>query len=172
MRIEKQAIVDEIRGRLEKSPYVIVADYTGMQVAQFGNLRRQLAQHGAGMMVVKNTLFRRASSGLPLAPAAENLTGPVAVVAGGDGMECARELKKFSQANQKPAVRCGFFEGRLFSADEFEALVNLPPRQVLYGMLAGTLAAPMSRLAGAMRQKVASILYVLKAVQEKKNQPQ
>ncbi len=172
MRIEKQAIVDEIRGRLETSPYIIVADYTGMQVAQFGNLRRQLARHGAGVHVVKNTLLQRAARGLPLAAAAENLAGPVAVVVNGDGMESAREMKKFNQANQKPVVRCGFFEGRLFSPAEFEALVNLPPRQVLYGMLAGTLAAPMSRLAGTLRQKVASILYVLKAVQEKKSQPQ
>ena len=172
MRIEKQAIIDETRGRLEKSSFIIIADYTGMQVVQFGDLRRQLARHGAGLHVVKNAFLRRAAAGLPLAAAAERLAGPVAVVVGGDGLEAARELKKFIQANRKPAVQCGFFEGRFFSAGEIEALVNLPPRQVLYGMLAGTLAAPMSRLAGAMRQKVASLLYVLKAVQEKKSQPQ
>jgi large subunit ribosomal protein L10 len=169
MRIEKKAIIDEVRGHLEKSPYIIVVDYTGMQVVQFNDLRRRLAQHGAGLHVVKNTLLQRAAQGLPLAVATEKLVGPVAVVVNGDGMESAREMKKFNQDNKKPVVNCGFFEGRLFSPAEFEALVNLPPRQVLYGMLAGTLAAPMSQLVGVLHQKLASILYVLKAVQEKKN---
>ncbi len=171
MRMEKQAIIDEIRGRLEKSSYVIVTDYTGLKVVQVDNLRRQLATHGARFHVVKNTLFRRAASGLPLAAAADRLKGPVAVVVGGDGIDSAKELKKFTLTSRTPVVQCGFFEGRLFSAVEVEELVNLPPREVLYGMLVGTLAAPMTRLAGVMHQKLASILYVLKAVQEKKGQP-
>jgi hypothetical protein len=36
-------------------------------------------------------------------------------------------------------------------------------------MVAGTLAAPMSQLVGVFNQKVCSLLYVLKAIEDKKN---
>ena len=51
-------------------------------------------------------------------------------------------------------------------------IADLPSREQLYGMLVGTLAAPMSGLVRALNQKLASIVYVLKAVQEKKEQEQ
>jgi ribosomal protein L10 len=39
---------------------------------------------------------------------------------------------------------------------------------VLLGRLVGTVAAPMSGLVGALKQKLASVVYVLKAIEEKK----
>lgn len=169
MRIEKQAIINEIRENLEQSPFVLVIDYAGMQVAQFHSLRRQLVEHGAGIQVVKNTFFRRAAENMPFAAATEQLAGQVAVVFGGDGIEVTKELQKFIQTNKKPSLQCGVIEGQLFDADELKVLADLPPREVLYGMLAGTLAAPMTQLAGVLHQKAASILYVLKAIEEKKS---
>jgi len=41
---------------------------------------------------------------------------------------------------------------------------------VLYAQLAGTIAAPMTQLVGVMNQKVLSLLYVLKAVEDKKKE--
>jgi len=54
------------------------------------------------------------------------------------------------------------------TAVDVEAMSQIPPREVLLGRLVGTIAAPMSQLVGVMRQKVLSLLYVLKAVEEKK----
>ena len=48
----------------------------------------------------------------------------------------------------------------------------MPSRETLLAMLVGTIAAPLSGLVGVMQQKVASVLYVLKAVQEKKEKQQ
>ncbi|MCA1808160.1 MAG: 50S ribosomal protein L10 [Lentisphaerae bacterium] len=170
MRIEKKAIIDEIRASLEQSEFVVMTDYSGMQVVQFNDLRRSLSGHGARLQVVKNTLFHKAVAGLPLDKVAGRIPGPLAVVTGGDGIEVIKELKKFAQANQKLAVKCAVFEGRLLNAEDVEAIAQLPAREVLYGMLAGTLAAPMAQLAGVMRQKLASLVYVLQAAGDKKSQ--
>jgi ribosomal protein L10 len=37
------------------------------------------------------------------------------------------------------------------------------------GQVVGTVAAPLSRLVGVLKQKVSTIVYVLKAVEDKKN---
>ena len=69
-------------------------------------------------------------------------------------------------------IKRGLFDGRVLSPADVDTLINLPSRPVLLSMLVGTVAAPMTQLAGVFKQKVASLVYVIKAVQEKKEKPQ
>jgi len=48
-------------------------------------------------------------------------------------------------------------------------LATLPPLDQLRSSLVGTLAAPMTQLAGVFNQKLTSLVYVLKAAEEKKS---
>ena len=47
MRPEKATIVEDLSARLNQSPFLIVTEYTGMNVLQFSELRSRLA--GAGL---------------------------------------------------------------------------------------------------------------------------
>ena len=60
-------------------------------------------------------------------------------------------------------------DGAVLQAADVEALATLPPKKVMQGVLVGTIAAPMSNLVGVMNQKLASLVYVLKAAADKKN---
>ena len=60
MRPEKATIVEDLSARLNQSPFLIVTEYTGMNVLQFSELRSRLAGAGARCRVVKNTFLRRA----------------------------------------------------------------------------------------------------------------
>ena len=64
----------------------------------------------------------------------------------------------------------GFVEGKAVSAQDVVALAKLPSKDVLRAMLLGTLQAPCTQLVGVMNQKVASLVYVLSAVKDKKEQ--
>jgi large subunit ribosomal protein L10 len=98
------------------------------------------------------------------------LKGPTAVVFGADDVaETAKALKAFAAANDKmPVVKGGWMDGRALNAADVEILATLPSKKVMQGMLVGTIAAPMSNLVGVMSQKLASLVYVLNAVKEKK----
>jgi large subunit ribosomal protein L10 len=74
----------------------------------------------------------------------------------------------YSEKNEKFKVKSGIVEGRLFTFDELKALSKLPSRNVLLGMMAGTLQAPMSKLAGSLHATVAQFAYALEAVKNKK----
>ena len=47
MKAEKQNINDALLERINQSPFMLVADYTGMTVPQFSELRKRLRAVGA-----------------------------------------------------------------------------------------------------------------------------
>lgn len=170
MRLEKKSISGDIRSWLTNAAYVILTDCRGLKVRQTDELRKRLAKLQAQLHVVPNRVCRRVMAELKWEPAQEAFVGPTALVSGpGDVVEAAKLLKAFAEENRLPVIKLGRFDGRFFTPADMAVLVELPAKPVLYAMLAGTLAAPMSRVVGVLQQKVASLVYVLQAVQDKKN---
>ena len=151
---------------------MILADYRGLNVAKTEELRRRLRGVKAQFQVVQNRVFTHVSRELSVG-GFDKLTGPSAMVFGkGDVVQAAKILKDFVRENQLPVVKVGSLQGVVLSAGDIEQLAGMPSRETLLAMLVGTIAAPLSGLVGVMQQKVASVLYVLKAVQEKKEKQQ
>ena len=173
MRLEKKAIVNELRASLEGAAFVILTDYRGLKVRQGEELRRRLAKLGVRFNVVKNSFLKLALSEDRRAQVADVLTSPTAIIVGsGDVVETAKVLAGFQQDQRVVTIKRGLLDGRVLSPADVDTLVKLPARPVLLSMLVGTIAAPMTQLAGVFKQKVASLVYVIKAVQEKKEKPQ
>jgi len=76
---------------------------------------------------------------------------------------------KFVKAYDKAAIKGACLDGKALGKADVDALTKVPPREVMLAMFVGTLAAPMMQLVGVFNQKVLSLLYVLKAVEEKKS---
>jgi large subunit ribosomal protein L10 len=122
------------------------------------------------MHVVKNRMLGRISSDLGH-EGLDKLTGPTAMIVGdGDVVEVAKILKKFQTEQERDVIKGGVVEGTVISPSEVMELAKLPGKPELQGTLVGTIAAPLSGLVGVMNQKVCSLLYVLNAVKEKKEQ--
>jgi large subunit ribosomal protein L10 len=94
----------------------------------------------------------------------------LAIVTGTDVVQAAKTLKKFNSANGMPQVKAGYMGNVYLTSAEIDVLAELPPREVLLAQVVGTVAAPLSRLVGVLQQKVSSIVYVLKAIENKKNE--
>jgi large subunit ribosomal protein L10 len=170
MRPEKQSIINEYSDALKSSGYVLLADYRGLSVEKFDELRKSLRGTGSSMQVVKNGLFALALNDSGCDGLEGMLDGPTAVIHGdGDITVLAKDLKAYRKKYQVPTMKGGHTEGMLLSSDDIEEMANIPPREVLLGIFVRTVAAPMSQLVGVMNQKVSSLLYVLKAIEEKKN---
>ena len=167
IRPEKKAIAAELDERIAGALYMILADYTGMDMPQTTELKKNLRDNDATFNVVNNRMLKRALDG----QATEMLKGQTALIYGaGDVVEVAKVIKNFSAANQKPVVRGGFLEGKAITGEEVIELAKLPSKDVLRAQLLGTLQAPCSQLVGVLDQKVASLVYVLDAVKMKLEQ--
>jgi large subunit ribosomal protein L10 len=168
MRIEKGAIVDEIRKRVDASPFVLVTDYTGLKVDQFSELRNRLAGVGAEYRVVKNTLLRRALQEVKLPAIDTELTGQTAVVLGEkDVCSAAKVLKSFAAEFTKPTIKAGILDAAVLSKQEILDLAELPSRDVLLAKLLGLLSAPAGQLVRLLNTPASQLAQVLKAKSEK-----
>ena len=168
VRPEKKAIVDGVRTALQEAPFTFLADYQGLNVEQLSDLRRQLSESDASMYVVKNRLLRQAAVDTDW-PELKDLNGPTAMISGsGEITAVAKLLAQFKKENELPTLKGGWMQTASLSAGAIEELAKIPPREIMLGKLVGTIAAPMSQMVGVMRQKVLTLLYVLKAVEEKK----
>ncbi|MEN7972252.1 MAG: 50S ribosomal protein L10 [Verrucomicrobiota bacterium] len=167
IRPEKKSIAVELDGRVSGALYMILADYTGMDMPQTTELKSDLSESGASFNVVNNRMLNRTLDG----KAADLLKGQTAMIYGsGDVVEVAKVIKKFTAKNQKPVIKGGYLEGKAISGAEVVELAKLPSKDILRAQLLGTLQAPCSQLVGVMDQKVASLVYVLDAVKTKKEQ--
>ena len=169
MRIEKQSIINEIRGQVDASLFVLLTDYKGMKVEQFTDLRRQLRGVGAELHVIKNRFFRQVTAERGWKQLEGDLEGFTAMVTGQrEVTETAKVLIKFKADAKVLEIKAGMLGATYLTAQSIAELASLPAKEVLQGRLVGTLAAPMSRLVGVMTQKLSSLVYVLRAIEEKK----
>ena len=169
MRPEKIAMSAELKTKVSGSGFMILANYKGLSVGKTTDLRKRLRGANAKVQVVKNRVVKHVlkDAGAPSMDA--GLKGPSALIYGnGDVVAAAKILKTFIKENEKPVIKIGALQGSVLTAADVEALAALPSREVLLGQVVGTIAAPMSQLVGVLSQKVASVLYVVQAVADKK----
>lgn len=171
MRSEKQSIVAEIKGELEGAAFILFTDFTKMNMTQTTLLRRKLRELDARLQVVPNRLFGVVAKELGYEGLEDLTKGPTALVYGSDdAAAAAKALTEFIKAEKVPAVKGGYMEGGVLDKAGVERLATLPSKKTLQGMFVATLAAPMSNLVGVFSQKLASVVYVLKAAADKKGE--
>ena len=168
MRPEKNLVISEIKARVDKTPYVLLTDYTGMQVPQFNELRNRLSGAKAEYRVVKNTVLRRALADSQMPDMESYLHGQSAVVMGeSDVSAAAKVLKNFTAEFQKPKLRIGILDKAVLEVDQIMALAELPSKDVLQAKLLGLLLAPASTLVRLINTPASQVAQVLKAYSEK-----
>ena len=164
MRPEKASIVSDLSEKLNRSPFLLVADYQRMKVGQFGELRNRLAPAGAEVRVVKNSFLRRAMTDSGMPDIGDKLTGQTAVVTGEkDVAPVAKILKSFAAEFKIAALKIGVVDKAILSTTDVEALADLPSREVLLSKLLGLLLAPATSLVRVLNEPASAFARLLKA---------
>lgn len=165
---KKVATVEQAREWYKQSIGLIFTDYSGLSVSEMQDLRKSLRAAGAEFHVVKNTLFRLAV-GEDIAQLPDELhNGTTATVfVFREQPACAKAVVTFSKSHQALQIKGGFFDGKVFSASEIDALSKLPSREELLSMIVGLVAAPISQVVGVINEVIASPIRVIDAIIEK-----
>lgn len=164
MRPEKSTIVDDIKSRLNAVPFLILIEYGGMNVVQFAELRKRLAEAGSQCSVAKNTFLKRAIKDTGLVDLDQHLTGQTALVTGDkDVCATAKVLKTFATEFKKPGIRVGILDNDLLSLEQIMALAALPSKESLQSQLLGLLLMPATQLVRTLNEPGASLARVLAA---------
>lgn len=146
-RAEKELSVAERHEALNEAESVIVAQYTGLTVAQMTNFRVGARAEGVSLKVAKNRLVLRALKGTAYEGIGSLLKGPVALATSKDPVAAARIVFNFAKNNERLVVLGGAIGAKLLSNSDIEYLAKLPSLDGLRGKIVGILQAPAAQLA-------------------------
>ncbi len=155
MNSDKKIIIDDLMGKVNASPFLLVIDYTAITVPEFTVLREELSAAGAKCIVAKNTFMVKALEEAGLPDISEKLTGQAAYVMGdSDVCGAAKAINAFAKKSKKAAYKAGILDGAEITVETMTALGNLPAREILLGQLLGTINAAGSALARVINAMV------------------
>jgi ribosomal protein L10 len=143
-------MTDELKRRLDGVGDALLVDIVGLDAIKNSTLRRRLRQQNIHLMVVKNSLARRATEGTPLAPAFDSAEGTLAILWGGeDVVSLAKEVARISgeKGFEGFEARGGAMDGAPLSPEDVLRVSKWPNRAEQLSLLVGQILSPGARLA-------------------------
>lgn len=158
---EKQAIIEEIKTKLETAQSAIVIDYAGITVEEANKMRKDLREANVDYKIYKNTLMKRAIEGTAFADLEQILEGPSAfAMSDEDATAPARVLASAMKDLNKMTFKGGVVEGTFYDAEGVEKLSKIPGRETLIAKFMGSIQSPVSKfvrtLAAIAEEKAAN----------------
>ena len=162
VRPEKHEQVEALKTKFGAAKGIVLADFTGVTVAEVSDLRRKCRDARVEYKVVKNSLAKIAAREANLGDLVGYFDGPIAVALSGvDSAAPAKVLSDFMRVYQKMTFRAGYFEGRVFSDTEIREIASLPPREQLLAQVIGMVQAPMAQLVWCIESVMRNVVTVI-----------
>ena len=165
-RSQKEALVAEMNGVFNEAGVVVVAEYSGLTVAEMTALRVKMLEAGATFKVTKNRLTRLALDGTDYGSLADKLKGPVGIAYSEDPVAAPKVVTEFAKENDKFVVLGGAMGATELDASGVKSLASLPSLDELRGKLVGLLQAPATKIAGVVQAPAGQLARVLSAKAE------
>ena len=162
-RVEKEALVAELKSAFEESAIVLVSRQSGMTVSQAQDLRAKMREAGAKHRVVKNRLVKIAAEGGNFSEITDLMTGPTSISYSDDPVGPAKALAEFAKDFDKIEILGGAMDGKAMTAAEVEALAKLPSLDQLRAQIIGLLNAPASKIVGVVDAPASKLARVFAA---------
>ena len=170
-RLQKEKDAEALRQELAEVPSAILVDFRGLDVAGATDLRRRLRDGESGFRVVKNSVALRAIEGLPLGDLSDAFVGQTAIAyTEGDIVGLAKTLREFAKEYETPSFKAGIVDGAAISAEEFEQLAKLPPRDQLIAQALYLMNYPITGLVTALSAILSGFVTVLDQIRDQKEQ--
>jgi large subunit ribosomal protein L10 len=165
-KAEKVTLVENLTDDLKGATSVVLVNYSGLNVKSQQELKKRLGEVDSYMVVVKNTLLKRAGEAAKLDPGLvkdEVLQGQTALVIGrADSVAPIQVLGKFAKEFEMPKFKVGVVDGSFQDEASLTKLSTLPGRDALLGQLLGALVASEYGLVGTLQGNLQKLVYIIK----------
>lgn len=166
-KAQKITLVEDLTARLGTAKSIVLADITGIRVNDQNRLRRMLTEVDAKLLVVKNTLIKRALSQttnyhLLTTEIFPSLTGQTAIIISDTNeVEPVQVLGKLIKELEMPRLKVGIISGGIYDESALIRISKLPSREALAAQVVGTLTGPLYGLVGTLQGNLQKLVYVL-----------
>lgn len=168
---DKSQIISDLAERLANNKHFYLADTSAMPSAKTSKLRRMCYQKNIQMVVVKNTLLRKAlerTNDTEFSPLYATLKGATSILFAETANEPAKLIKEFRKAEkvEKPILKAAYVEESIYIGnDQLDALSAIKSKNEMIGEVIGLLQSPaknvISALQGSAGQKIAGLVKTL-----------
>ncbi len=166
---EKTQIIESLAAQLEKTPNFYIADISGLNAEKTAKLRRACFEKEIKLMVVKNTLLRKALEKTALTDSEALypvLEGPTAVMFTESVNIPAKLIKEFGKEHGKPVLKGALVQECAYVGEnQLDALIAIKSRDELIGDVIGLLQSPVQNVISALQSsgggKIAGLVKTL-----------
>jgi large subunit ribosomal protein L10 len=169
-REEKNAIIDSLAEKLKEYSHFYLTDTAQLNAADTSDLRRKCFENNIKLIVVKNTLLKRAlemSEGDfdELYPV---LKGTTSIMFAQTGNAPAKLIKEFRRKHGKPVLKGAYVQESVYIGESsLEALMIVKTRQELIGDIVLLLQSPAKNVISALQSGGNKIHGVLETLSKK-----
>jgi len=169
---DKSAIIKQLESTIQSYAHFYLADIGGLNAEQTGKLRRTCYKQDVKLMVVKNTLLKKAldNSGADFSELYGTLKGETSLMLSNNGNAPAKLIKEFSKSNKgkKPVLKAAYVEESFYIGEnQLELLISIKSKNELIGEIIGLLQSPAKNVVSALQSGGSTIHGVLKTLSER-----
>ncbi|HPE21405.1 MAG TPA: 50S ribosomal protein L10 [Bacteroidales bacterium] len=169
-REEKSDIINSLAETLKEYSHFYLTDTAQLNAADTSDLRRKCFENQIKLVVVKNTLLKRAleQAGLECGELVSVLKGSTAVMFSNNGNTPAKLIKEFRKSHPKPLLKGAFIEESVYVGDNLlDTLVALKSREELIADIIMLLQSPAKNVISALQSGGSKIHGVLETLSKK-----
>lgn len=169
---EKTQLIESLSERLKNISCLYITDTSELNVEVTNQLRRQCFKKDIKLMVVKNTLLRKAmeQSERDFSALYDVLSGPTAIMISESANDPAKLIKEFRKSAPKPILKAAFIEEMAYIGDEqIDFLISIKSKNELVGDLVALLQSPARNVISALQSGGSKIAGIVKTLSEKES---
>ena len=164
---QKKAVVAEIASVATDAHALVVAEYAGITVEDFTEMRAEARKTGVFLKVAKNTLVKIAVKGTEFECVADSLVGPMTFSQEDPGC-AARLVKEYAKKNDKLVTKLVSIGGKMFDASELGRLASLPTKDQAISQLMSVMKAPVEKFVRTLAEPTVKMVRTIVAIRDQK----
>jgi large subunit ribosomal protein L10 len=169
-REEKIAIIENLSERLKEYTHFYLTDTAELNAEDTSALRRKCFENDIKLVVVKNTLLKRAleQTGVNFDELFPVLKGTTSIMFTNNGNSPAKLIKEFRKEHDKPVLKGAYVQESVYLGDNMlDALVSVKTREELIGEIISLLQSPAKNVISALQSGGNKIHGVLETLSKK-----
>tara|TARA_X000000368_G_C22744114_1_gene585247 strand:+ start:162 stop:707 length:546 start_codon:yes stop_codon:yes gene_type:complete len=165
-KLIKNMIVSDYRRRFDEVNNALIIDIRGIEANENNDLRVDLLGKDIHITVLKNSLAKAAFEGTGLEALSTTLSGPSALVFGGDSVvDVARNLCDWAKKVKELDLKAAILDGELFEGpDGVKRLSDFPTKEEAQATVVQLVLSPAGNLVKASTSPGSNLLGIIKEI--------
>ncbi len=169
-REDKNVIIQELTEKLNNYDHFYLTDISNLNASDTSDLRRKCFDKSINLVVVKNTLLRKAleQSEKNFEDLYDVLKDSTSVMFSETGNIPAKLIKEFRKSHDRPVLKAAYVEESFyFGDDQVDILSQLKSRDELIGDIVLILQSPAKNVISALQSGGGKLAGIIKTLSEK-----